>query len=446
THVVALNGMATPVAGITTDIDGETRNVTTPDIGADEFSPVMPLSGPYTVGTPGGVYGTIAAAVADLMSRGVAGPVTFQLLTGTFTQQRIAIIGVPPGASAVNRVRFISLSNDSTQVTVQSDASLSDGSDAVVTLTGTKYVSVEKMTLMATGASSSNGAVVWLAGSSTDDKVLDCVLGETVAGTRSGVFAAIGAAVDRLELRRNRLTGFSYGLQLYNLSAAGAVVDANKFTSSGNDIYLGYVTGPMMVSNNFVIAQGAGAAISAAYNSDLTLAFNSVNASGGGYGLNAGLTGGALTVKNNILYCPAGGYAFFIQFINGALAIDYNDYVAIGPTVATWNGNSLSDLPAIKAATGQDVHSLFTPPGFTSSTDLHTNIDRLDGAGTPIAGITTDIDGQARNATHPDIGADEYSRPAAVNDVPTVWHFLAPSPNPSRTQFRIGFDLPSAQR
>ena len=28
----------TPVAGITTDYDGDTRNVTTPDIGADEFN------------------------------------------------------------------------------------------------------------------------------------------------------------------------------------------------------------------------------------------------------------------------------------------------------------------------------------------------------------------------------------------------------------------------
>jgi hypothetical protein len=204
-----------------------------------------------------------------------------------------------------------------------------------------------------------------------------------------------------------------------------------------------------MVSNNFVVAQGASAALTCNYNANLTLAFNSVNSSGGGYGLMANVNSGgqALTVKDNVLYCPSGPNAFNISSSGMAtVVIDYNDYVAIGPTVATWNGNPLSDLPAIKAATGQDAHSLFTPPGFNSSTDLHTNVDRLDGAGTPVAGITTDIDGQSRNATHPDIGADEYTRPAAVDDVPAVWHFAAPSPNPSRSQFRIGFDLPSAQR
>ncbi len=34
-----VNSSAVPISGITTDIDGNTRNVTTPDIGADEFTP-----------------------------------------------------------------------------------------------------------------------------------------------------------------------------------------------------------------------------------------------------------------------------------------------------------------------------------------------------------------------------------------------------------------------
>jgi len=40
----------TPIAGITTDILGATRNATTPTIGAYEMPLITPLAGDYTVG------------------------------------------------------------------------------------------------------------------------------------------------------------------------------------------------------------------------------------------------------------------------------------------------------------------------------------------------------------------------------------------------------------
>src|SRR4029078_6826344 len=115
-------------------------------IGAFSFpaiSNAAPLNGDYEVGpNMGSNYGTIAAAVTALMSNGVSGPVNFKVQSGVYTA-RIDISGLIPGASAVNRGRFGSKRDSAAAVTVQSDASLSDGSDAVVTLTGTKYVSVE---------------------------------------------------------------------------------------------------------------------------------------------------------------------------------------------------------------------------------------------------------------------------------------------------------------
>ena len=38
--VTGANNLGTPIAGITTDIDGDTRSTTTPDIGADEYTPI----------------------------------------------------------------------------------------------------------------------------------------------------------------------------------------------------------------------------------------------------------------------------------------------------------------------------------------------------------------------------------------------------------------------
>jgi hypothetical protein len=116
---------------------------------------------------------------------------------------------------------------------VQAAAALSDGSDAVVRLNGAKFVSVEKMTLAGTGVSSNLGSVVWLGGSATDDRVLDCVLNDAGGPSRVGVYAVTGSVVDRLELRRNRVNGFYFGIYLYNSSAASAVIDANTVITSG---------------------------------------------------------------------------------------------------------------------------------------------------------------------------------------------------------------------
>lgn len=60
-------------------------------------------------------------------------------------------------------------------------------------------------------------------------------------------------------------------------------------------------------------------------------------------------------------------------------------------------------------AVGKDINSINEMPYFASP-DLHLdwyNYTLLDGHATPIAGITTDYDGDARNTTTPDIGADE---------------------------------------
>ena len=51
-----MNGAGTPISGITTDIDGDTRNASTPDIGADEFTPAANDAGITMIVNPNGVY------------------------------------------------------------------------------------------------------------------------------------------------------------------------------------------------------------------------------------------------------------------------------------------------------------------------------------------------------------------------------------------------------
>ena len=60
----------------------------------------------------------------------------------------------------------------------------------------------------------------------------------------------------------------------------------------------------------------------------------------------------------------------------------------------------------------QDANSQNQQPLFAGATDLHLDVNfnaLLDNKGIPIAGVTTDIDGDSRNGVTPDIGADEFT-------------------------------------
>ena len=81
----------------------------------------------------------------------------------------------------------------------------------------------------------------------------------------------------------------------------------------------------------------------------------------------------------------------------------YNALVRIGST----NYNTLADWQA----TGKDLNSVTEMPNFV---DPYLHIDEtiptnIDSGATPIAGIDTDFDGELRNVSTPDIGADEFT-------------------------------------
>jgi hypothetical protein len=133
--------------------------------------------------------------------------------------------------------------------------------------------------------------------------------------------------------------------------------------------------------------------------------------------------GTTLDVKNNIFVSAEDAdtvYAFL--YSTGAVTSDFNCfYDATGANPQFWLAPNYTTLAAWQA-TGNDSNSVVGNPGLVSTTDLH--IDSLatlvDSAGTPIGGITDDIDGDVRNATFPDIGADEYVAvipPAAVGSL-----------------------------
>jgi hypothetical protein len=161
--------------------------------------------------------------------------------------------------------------------------------------------------------------------------------------------------------------------------------------------------------------------------------FNTVYLSGSNYKLSSGpsalFANGTssqtrnslnITVRNNIFMATGSGLSgnFFGHYTSlsgytGATIDKNNIFVSmtgVTPVFASLNGTNQTTLAGWKTAAGIDLNSINDSTSFVSSTDAHLTTGTIGNAlyvGTPVAGITTDVDGQTRHALYPYIGADE---------------------------------------
>ena len=153
--------------------------------------------------------------------------------------------------------------------------------------------------------------------------------------------------------------------------------------------------------------------------------FNSVNVFGTAtganntYAFNRNSTA-TVTLRDNIFANGrTGGTGFHVAMANtnpaatgwSATASDYNLLYNVDNSHLTqWLGSGAGSnltLSGFQVASGGDAHSFVGNPLFVSDTDLHiTCASPARDAGTSVVGITTDFDGEMRDAA-PDIGADE---------------------------------------
>jgi PKD repeat protein len=137
---------------------------------------------------------------------------------------------------------------------------------------------------------------------------------------------------------------------------------------------------------------------------------NSINLLGGGSSARAAYfySGGANNVKNNNFVTTGLGYAMYLYGAYTISSSDNNNYKTNGANPFYFNTN-ISTLAAWQAALSQDANSIMVDPGYYSDFDLHVCSDSLNGMGAVLALVTDDMDGQARNASTPDIGSDEFA-------------------------------------
>lgn len=128
---------------------------------------------------------------------------------------------------------------------------------------------------------------------------------------------------------------------------------------------------------------------------------------------------GSIKAMNNSLVNYGDGYANYVSNTAGVDTMDHNNYFSNGTNLAYWSGARTS-LTALRGISGMETNAVNVDPNYSSPYNLRSYSVGLNGEATPISTVTIDIDGQTRNTTTPDIGADEYTPPAVDIAVTSV--------------------------
>jgi hypothetical protein len=260
----------------------------------------------------------------------------------------------------------------------------------------------------------------------------------TTAATASsvaGILVSAGATVNISQNKIYGLTASSGGASLSN----GILVTGGTTNNFSNNL-IGELTAPASTS----LVAVSGLQFTSGTN---TVAFNTINfnatstgATFGTSGIYLNSTSATLDLRNNIVVnkstaAGTGGYTAALRRLSGtagtapanlAAATNNNIYYAgvpsatnliyvEGTTTATNASQTLAAykiLVSTRESVSQTEDTPFASTSGASAAFLHINpavATLAESKGTPIGGLTIDFDGDPRDATRPDIGADEGS-------------------------------------
>src|SRR5690606_19662194 len=251
----------------------------------------------------------------------------------------------------------------------------------------------------------------------------NAVVGNTIGGQyEGGVYLRfqLDAVVDGNAINDAAWSNFSAYVALF-VDGGGAAITANTVEMQGGAVGIQLqsagVSDQRLIANNLINARGSTDAGIVLTTGLVDVYHNTIRV--GAFGPSAAalrVNSGTLTgvhLRNNLLVNDGGGYALRAPVGTNIASSDYNDLYTTGAWLVQWDGINLASLANYQTASGLDANSVSVPVTFvdvSGTADLHlagASLDDLDLIGTPVASVTADVDGDARDGYNPKMGADE---------------------------------------
>lgn len=393
------------------------------------------LSGTYTVGGSSPDFATVDLAYTAIKSKGICGPVVFDLRPGTY-EFTDTIYNIP-GSSLLNTITFRSENGDSSSVILEEH--IYPSCTWTIMLEGADHFIFDRLTIQNTSSGGLSGCIhfdaeasynhikncyflVDWAGSSSFYTIM--VLGGTnnaFTGNDMTVGSNANYIVNAYEgskmiMRNNYFHIFPGGadaiqaqlrkndtIQNNTFSGGGVLISCDSSEFSNNNLLLGgggrFGGKDLKIFNNFFTDRIIFTAAKSIF------VHNTVK----------GLSSNKLIsiidsvyIQNNILSnSPGPIYDLYSSEIDRYQESNWNTMNSPGTYI--YVGSTGYSLAAWKTLSGCDLNSLVYFPTFASATDLH-----LYGPGpfmlsTPSYPFCSkDIDGDLRNMLDPEVGADEF--------------------------------------
>lgn len=423
------------------------------------------LSGTYTIGGTNPDYPGFNAAKNDLLSKGICGPVVFNVRPGIYNEQmRFTAI---EGSGNGNTITFQSEQGDSS-TTLLSFATTALNNYVLAFDSSSSYISFKKIGIQNTSTTNIDYNVILLLNSSHHITLSNLLVIGIVESQvhESSLIKQDKSAIDNVSILQSHLIGSNFGIMLseYSYPSIENLPYGNEYVIRGNQfddqyyyaIYMKYHQQTEIAYNKFVSATGSNVLIRN-HQGELSIHHNKY---GGAqkYGLK-------LQVNNSYSseLAPARIYNNFINYLSlgGVSSVNVLHNTILSPA---WNSSSLvcsgtkikiinniiqgtdsleppiymySPIQSVVLSNnclftncdriarfdfksyyslydwqkdGFDQNSINKNPELISMLNPHVsmiNSGVLESVGANM-GIADDIDGEPRNMNNPDIGADEF--------------------------------------